>query len=90
LWAVDFKADLKILKTSNENSRRHRTALYWYAPDRTYTLSKRESQNSAVCPKCGQVLSLEPFTRSEKLYVCSNAECKWKIPKSKVVIKVKL
>lgn len=71
-------------------TRRCRNAVYWAAPDRTYALSRRETPEQAKCPKCGNVLSLEPFTRSEKIYICGNPECKWKIQKSKVVTRVNI
>ena len=71
-------------------SRRCVNAVYWAAPERTYALSRKETPSEAKCPKCGSLLQLEPFTRTEKIYICSNQDCKWKIQKSKVVTRVKI
>jgi predicted RNA-binding Zn-ribbon protein involved in translation (DUF1610 family) len=63
-----------------------RQAMYWCAPDRTYRLTKNEQNGgTAVCPHCKADMEREGYTRSEKMYRCS--ECGFKIPTGKVTTK---
>jgi hypothetical protein len=70
------------LKTAALRSRR---AMYWSNPDRIYRLTKREIvDSSALCPRCRVEMSLEPYTKNDRMYCCS--QCKFKIPKSNVIV----
>jgi ribosomal protein L37AE/L43A len=61
-----------------------RMAMYHAQPGRTYRRTRAETEsNEANCPKCGGDMDIEPFTKSEKMWRCS--ECGWKIPTSKVL-----
>jgi len=63
---------------------RSRRGMYWCSPERTYRLSKGEQEGGqATCPKCKAGMEIEPFTRSEKMYRCS--ECGFKIGTGKAV-----
>jgi predicted RNA-binding Zn-ribbon protein involved in translation (DUF1610 family) len=71
--------EVRVKRMSIGKSRR---AMYWGAPDRVYRLTKDEQANgSAVCPRCKKEMALEPFTKSEKLYLCQ--KCGFKVPTSK-------
>ncbi len=64
-------------------ARRMRRGMYWCAPGRTYRLTRNEQDGEeATCPKCGNRMDREPFTKGEKLYRCP--ECGFKVPTSKV------
>jgi hypothetical protein len=64
---------------------RSRRAMYWSNPDRIYRLTKREIvDSSALCPRCRVEMSLEPYTKNDRMYCCS--KCKFKIPKSNVIV----
>lgn len=63
-----------------------RVAAYWCAPERTYRMTRREQENGApVCPKCRCDMEKEPFTRSEKMWVCP--DCRFKVPTGKLTTK---
>lgn len=60
--------------------------MYFGKPPRIYVLTKKEiDSNTATCPKCGNVLSLVPFTKSDKLYRCETEDCGFHIQKSCVM-----
>ena len=61
-----------------------RRSMYYMGPERQFRLTKNEqSQGEAGCPKCSGNMDLQPFTRSIKLYVCS--DCNLKVPTDKVL-----
>jgi predicted RNA-binding Zn-ribbon protein involved in translation (DUF1610 family) len=67
---------------TDDASLKSRRAMYWGAPDRVYRLTKEEQEKgSAICPRCKKEMALEPFTKSEKLYLCQ--KCGFKVPTSK-------
>jgi len=78
--------ELKGLDTRKKDaSLRSRRAMYWSNPDRIYRLTKREIvDSSALCPRCRVEMSLEPYTKNDRMYCCS--QCKFKIPKSNVIV----
>jgi len=83
------KKDLKKVSTASELVKmatlRSRRAMYWSNPDRIYRLTKREIvDSSALCPRCRVEMSLEPYTKNDRMYCCS--QCKFKIPKSNVIV----
>jgi hypothetical protein len=61
-----------------------RRSMYYMGPERQFRLTKNEqSQGKTGCPKCSGDMDLQPFTRSIKLYVCS--DCNLKVPTDKVL-----
>jgi len=59
--------------------------MYYGRPPRIYILTQKEVETKkAFCPKCGKVLGLVPFTKSDKLYRCKS--CNFFIPKSCVLV----
>lgn len=60
-----------------------RRAMYWCGPKRTYRLTRSEINfGKTNCPGCKCAMDKENFTRSAKLYVCSN--CGFKISSDKI------
>lgn len=79
-WVFDTFSVSKS-KTSSLRSRR---AMYWSAPSRVYRMTRKEiADNTSTCPKCGQSMNADKFTRSEKLLICP--DCGFKIPTGSVV-----
>lgn len=71
-------------RIASNDGLRSRRAMYWHSPNRTYRLTRSEQQNSlATCPKCTGEMQKEPFTKSEKIFVCPS--CKFKVPTGSVV-----
>lgn len=65
-------------------SLRSRRAMYWYSPGRVYRMTRTEMEKgSAVCSKCGGNMKIQPFTKTDKLWVCS--KCGFKVQRSKVI-----
>ena len=63
---------------------RSRRAMYWCGPNRTYRLTRQEQNcETPTCPKCNGQMVKEPFTKSEKIYICQ--ECKFKVPSGSIV-----
>jgi len=61
-----------------------RQAMYWCSPERTYRMTKQEQgEGPILCPKCKSKMEQEKFTRSEKMFRCS--DCGFKISTGKVV-----
>ena len=57
---------------------RSRRAMYWRDKGRQYTLSRQEVQeNIRICPKCKSEMDIEPYSKKEKLLICT--ECGFKI-----------
>jgi ribosomal protein L37AE/L43A len=81
----DLRKEEEKERTSSLRSRR---AMYWGGAGRTYRLDKREQDGSKpiCCPKCKEPVTVEPFTRQEKLYSCPG--CGFKVPSGKVITEV--
>jgi hypothetical protein len=74
---------------ANLDGLRSRRAMYWCAPDRTFSLTQQEQANgTAMCPQCKCDMNKEKFTRSDKLLMCP--ECGFKVPSSKTVTQIEV
>ena len=71
------------MASAARESRRGRSAAYWCAPQRTYRMTRSEQESGApTCPRCKVDMAKEPFTRSEKMWVCPT--CRFKVPAGKL------
>jgi len=86
LHEESFEESNKPPRTARESDDglKSRRAMYYTGPERQFRLTKNEqSEGGACCPKCRGNMDLQPFTRSIKLYVCS--DCNLKVPTDKVL-----
>jgi ribosomal protein L37AE/L43A len=66
------------------NGTGRRMAVYHAQRGRFYKRNRAEAESDgANCPKCGDPMQIEPYTKSEKMWRCP--ECGWKIPTSRVL-----
>jgi len=77
----------KKLHVESEGKLGRRMAMYHGQRGRMYRRTRAEvEQDGAMCPKCRGEMEIQPFTRNERIWICS--ECGWKISTGNVIASI--